>query len=550
MSAVAPSAVAPPPAELRETTFVKRPQRSLRPSRAAIEPLALFGCAFAAYLVLGWQITLERHAIPEDGISRLAHAFFVFYNAPHKLAAIGFVWPPLETMVFLPLAAIKPLATSLWALPLTTAVFGAALLVALAGWLREAGMPTWRRLALVVLLGINPMIACYASNGMGEVISLWLLTTSIVAYVRWHQERNVRQLIIAGVSLAIGSLVRYEIALWALVLVPAIVFREPRRRGFRVEAEASAITLLAPVVYALGLWSFLNWTIIGHPLSWLRSESTVTFAETSGAAGHITILDSLREAASVHLRLFPLTFVVAAALVLVAVRRRSSVGAILAAALLLNAAATAALALKTQAPNVFQLRYNMRAIPLVLVGVGWLYTQIKSSRSRLAVWSATAVALAATLPLTWHTMATDPNQFREGPFTRALATGRDQQGTRVVGSNDRIAVTQDEAMAHYVVHHVRGRNRILADDAKSFGIMLRSGNPSLFVDRVDLGDADWFRVAAAPYGRVDYVLFSDQRDDLLNRLYPRAYGGRERGLRLVYSTSTSRLYAIVGELRG
>src|SRR5205085_12571814 len=100
-------------------------------SRQALESLALFALAAAAYALLGRRVVMQQHVVVFDGLSRLAHAYFVWYNAPPKLAAIGFEWPPLMTLVFLPLAAIKPLATSFFALTLTSAIFAASTLVVL-----------------------------------------------------------------------------------------------------------------------------------------------------------------------------------------------------------------------------------------------------------------------------------------------------------------------------------------------------------------------------------------------------------------------------------
>ena len=73
--------------------------------------------------------------------------------------------------MFLPLAAIKPLATSLVALPLTSAVFGGLLLVVIERLLGLTGLSRPRRYALVAAFGANPMIAFYASNGMAEIVS-------------------------------------------------------------------------------------------------------------------------------------------------------------------------------------------------------------------------------------------------------------------------------------------------------------------------------------------------------------------------------------------
>ena len=88
--------------------------------------LALFLASFTVYAAIGLKVVVLQHVVVPDGWARLAHAYFVFYNHPPKLAAIGFIWPPLMTLVFLPIAWISPLSTSLAALPLTSAFFGAA----------------------------------------------------------------------------------------------------------------------------------------------------------------------------------------------------------------------------------------------------------------------------------------------------------------------------------------------------------------------------------------------------------------------------------------
>src|SRR5450755_1488328 len=88
--------------------------------------LTLFLASFIVYAAIGYKVVVLQHVVVPDGWARLAHAYFVFHNHPPKLAAIGFIWPPLMTLVFLPLAWITPLATSLAALPLTSAFFGAA----------------------------------------------------------------------------------------------------------------------------------------------------------------------------------------------------------------------------------------------------------------------------------------------------------------------------------------------------------------------------------------------------------------------------------------
>jgi hypothetical protein len=528
-------------------TFVKRPSRRSRVSLST----GVFFVSFALYLLLGWRITLHLHVTPGDAVSRLAHAYYVFWNAPAKLAAVGFVWPPLITAVFLPLVVLKPLGSSLWALPIMSALVGAALLTSLASFLGRCGMPALQRLALVTLFGVNPMIACYASNGMSEILGMWLLALAVAAFVRWHDDVQPKQLILIGIFLGLGALVRYELALWVLVLLPAIAWSIVRRRGRAVEFEASMVAILAPIAYGLGVWTFLNWSILGSPFAWLSAETTQTFAWSQGAdygtgIGRVTLLDAVRVVSRENVELFALVPIAALVALVVGIARRSIVGSTLAAALILNALSTIAIAVHTNTAHIFELRFNTRAMPLVLVTVGWLYSTARTRAQRLAIWGAAAVSLVACIPLTWHAMKAFPYRLDESMFTAAVATGKDQ--SHLIPGIDPVA---DERMAAYILAHTRRRDSVLTDDAETFEVILATGHPDLFVDRVDHGDARWIEVARNPADAgVRYVLVSWIDRDLVTSVYPHLYAsGKGRGLRLVLQTRTSKLFRVVGPTR-
>ncbi|MDX6574010.1 MAG: hypothetical protein QOC86_3166, partial [Gaiellales bacterium] len=153
--------------------------------------LALFLASFAVYAVIGLKVVVLQHVVVPDAWARLAHAYFVYYNHPPKLTAIGFIWPPLMTLVFLPLAWISPLATSLAALPLTSAFFGAATISVLDRMLTGAGMRRGLRYPLLIAFGLNPMLLFYATNGMSEIVSLFLLTLALQALISWYRTREV-----------------------------------------------------------------------------------------------------------------------------------------------------------------------------------------------------------------------------------------------------------------------------------------------------------------------------------------------------------------------
>ena len=90
----------------------------------------------------------------------------------------------------------------------------------------------------------------------------------------------------------------------------------------------------------------------------------------------------------------------------------------------------------------------------------------------------------------------------------------------------------------------RSRGSILTDNAQTFGVMLLTGRPDLFDDRVDAGDAAWSDAAHDPAAHVDLMLLSrDTSRDLLSRLYPAAAAGTDPALVPVLTTDR---YVLVG----
>ena len=198
----------------------KRPKRRARPRRLGnfTESAVLFLVFYAVYALIGYRVVVDQHVVVLDGLSRLAHAYFAWYNDPPKLAAIGFEWPPLMTLVFLPLAAIKSLATSFAALPLTSAFFGAGLVVVLSRILSTFGMRPALRYPLVLLFAANPMIVFYATNGMAEIVYLFFLTVGLYYLLRWYRNGHPHVLGVAGAAMALAALARYEMGVFALVV--------------------------------------------------------------------------------------------------------------------------------------------------------------------------------------------------------------------------------------------------------------------------------------------------------------------------------------------
>jgi hypothetical protein len=312
-----------------------------------------------------------------------------------------------------------------------------------------------------------------------------------------------------------------------------------RQHVSRSELEGSLVAYLVPVAYGIGLWLFVNWTIVGSPFYWLSYQAPGQTSEPGAPAGPADTM-GLAEAVSSLLQLnwslFPPTLLVVCGLGLVFILRRDLMALTIAAFIGLNSFFTALLIASSGNAGFLQLRYNMRAMPLAIVGIAWLYLGVQGRRERLVLWAASAAALALSLPVTWDTMKTYPYQFQEEAFVRALETGEDQEGTKSVGGYA-IGIEPERQMAEHILATVTKPNSILTDDAQSFAVMLLSGRPDLFVDRIDQGDAEWLDVREDPWGHVDYALVSAiALNDLVLVRYPGALRGEAPGFRTVYST--------------
>jgi hypothetical protein len=139
-----------------------------------------------------------------------------------------------------------------------------------------------------------------------------------------------------------------------------------------------------------------------------------------------------------------------------------------------------------------------------------------------------------------------PFQGQEQAFVRAIKSGADQDGSNSIGGF-RVGTNPEERMAAYVNAHVRGRSAILTDNAQTFGVILLSGRPERFFDRVDKGDGTFRQAVLRPYGRVSHMLMAKQASgDLIRRGYPTAASRVAAGLTPVFETERYLLLELAG----
>jgi hypothetical protein len=504
---LSPLTYRPPPPALLVRAERPAATRVLAAPRLA-EGAVVFAAAFAAYFVLGLYTTLDLHIVIGDAQARLFHAYYPWHNDPGKLAAMGFYWPPVQTLVLVPFGISHSLATSLAALPLTSALFGAGLLATVDRALALTGIDRAIRWLIVAAFGLNPMIVFYSANGMAEMVYLLPLTIAVYLFMRWGLAPRWQDVPMIGIALAVGVVARYEVGVWVPLLLAGIVVVLVQRRARAVEIEAASVAVLAPVVYVLVLWTFVTWTITGDAFQWLTSlfpgpsgSAATAVARPIGAGAGVarTVADQLG--------LFPPTFLLLPVVLLVAWRRRDVVGLVLGGALVVNLLTSVAIVARAQDESFLELRYNMRAMPIAAIAVGWLLATARPERRRVA--AAGAVALVAlSVPVTAATMAAS-TVGSDRAFVRGILHGRPSaSGTSTV--------RDQRALARYTRAHVHARGAILADDGTTFGVMLADGDPNRYFDRIDRGDRVWMRdrdaiAAGRSVAHVRYLLVNRSR---------------------------------------
>jgi hypothetical protein len=183
------------------------------------------------------------------------------------------------------------------------------------------------------------------------------------------------------------------------------------------------------------------------------------------------------------------------------------------------------------------------ALPILIFSViGAIWIARSSESNNLIVSIALVAALLVSIPWTFQAMKTYRFQNLESNFAAALTT-RDSQEGATTQSGSTVGVRDEQATAEYITSNITDPNSILTDNAQTYGVMLMTGRPNLFVDRVDKSDGPWKEIAADPAPSVNYMLLATGGSDLLAQTYPNAADGSDPRLPVIYRTDR---YVLVG----
>lgn len=510
------------------------------------ENLLVFALFTGAYAWFGYWLVVDMHVVGFETLDRLNRGLMIWHNEPPKLSAIGFDYPPLATLAVAPLALFRGLASSLAIVPLASALFGALTMVSLNTLMRRATIVAPLRAAVLVAVGLNPLVLLYAANGARHFIWISLLIVAIGALVAWFITADVRFVMISGLSFSLAALAGYSSLIWFVFAALMIGGILARLGADGTEVEGTVVGFASPVVYVVALWTAFNLLLLKDPFNWITQSSD---SAGSGGLQDFTALEVARATAELVLYTAPIAIVVLPALIFTGLSRSNPLALWLGVLLFVAVAIPPVAVLLQLTDSPMNMRNGLPILLIAVIGAIWL-ARSSAGGSGLVV-AALIVGLLASIPWTFNAMKTYEYQNLEAAFANAVSTRQSQEGARTL-DGETIGIVSEQAMAEYIRSNINDENSILTDNAQTYAVMLLTGHPETFFDRVDQGDGPWQEAAKDPANHVDYLLLSTNgTDDLLSKLYPEAADGSDPLLPVVYRTERYVLVSVpTGFTRG
>lgn len=519
--------VPPDPAEQqRRRDDVAAPVESKR-----FETLGVFFVAWLIFSLIGYRVVVGQHIVAADAINVMSRAFYVWHNDPAKLAAVGFTSPPLQTLGFLPFAIIKPLASGLTALPIASGFWGALALAFLHRTMARCGISFGMRLLMVVLIALNPIWLFYSTTGMPDMIYVAALAAMVYFAFTWSVEDQPRFVAGVGIALALMAMARFGFVWWAISLAVVFSIILAARNADDDEKEGLLITLLAPVAAAVVIWILVCWAIASDPFGWITDAQPFGGVSTDDRTQPVSVLKILGHTGALILGVAPLVLLSIVAFL----GRDKDPHRIGLTQLVLILGGVLVIVGNAIINNDLSLLTLRSALPLTLLGIAtaiWIGRTLGGFGQFIGI-----AAMVVAIPLAGVAMDRYPYQNLEQAFLRGVLNQKDQEGTASRGGYD-VGIRPESRMAAFIKDLVRERkDTVLADNATSGGVILLTGRPEIFVDRVDEGDESFLNILGNPWGKVRYILVAQGTNDgSINERYPTAAAGRVNGLRRVYSS--------------
>ena len=500
--------------------------------------LLIFLLFFIIYFSLGAYLSLVRGFLPGDAISRLVNAWLSVYGTVPKLATIGFIWPPIPTLLIIPFTTIPFLVDSWLAVVVVSAFFMALACLLVSRIAEYCGFSIGISYLIMLIFAANPMIVIFGANGMSEAILVAATLAAFYFLIRFWQTNRNTDLIFSAGCFSLIPMIRYEmvmISVWGGVLL--LVQTWTRQREFPVDqfrdfVEGRLLAFSALVIYPTFLWMVANWQIMGSPIYFLQSERGTlanSDAQLRSLQIVVTPLSSIQITFQQWLDLYPVVLMVVISAIAVGIWRKSPFLVGLAFVPLMVPVALGYLLYRHE--DVPLLRYYIMIIPLSFVVMAVIWKMINrpingrklSGAVRNGILVAILVLFIASDYGSGFALSTNPIQSVERPSWEGLISSVD------VRSQD---IDQGVAIGRLLVKIIPSGSRVMVDTfGRGYAVVLGAHKPSLFLD---ITDPNFDKAALEPWNYVDYVLVPDIKNldiggpfDAINHAHPNLYTSGE-----------------------
>jgi len=472
------------------------------------EDILIGSLFFILYLAIGSYMAVVRHYIPYDALGRLVSAWLVLNGTEVKLASIGFVWPPIPTLLAIPFTLLPALVNNWIAVVILSAVCMALAVVVVNHMAAFLEIPSGWRHATAILFGINPLMVIFGANGMSEAILVLFTLLAVYFMLRnWKLDSNT-SLIFSAFFFGLLPLVRYEFALitlWGGLLIATLCWRRLNRftpETFRDFMEGRLIAYSSMAIYPIFLWSLASWFIMGSPFYFLVNDrSAVSLAEMQTSSMTTLLVNpvfSFNLVSGVWPAIFWVGLAGLAGIVYYGFKKKSlflfGLGGLwliipVLQFFLLNWQATVPL-----------LRYFIMSVPLGLVlalttvslGLGTLKNNRRGSQLLLAGF---LLLFILSNYGSYHQLMVYPYQNIEAESWKAITTNKEIDNEHF---NDSYMVGQ------VLAANIPPGSRVLIDTYQfGFAILLGAKDHDLFMD---FTDPDYDAALKDPPGYVDYLI--------------------------------------------
>ena len=543
-------------------------QNLLRPSRGLVnldempvllkhESLTIFSISLIFNAVLAYFLNFVWVIGNSDAISRTANAYYVLYSRDPHLAAVGFVWPPLLSFLELPLL---PLTRFLGLVEhtgvLVSMVAGAATLVVLNRLLVYFKFSRWQRWGLLLLVQLHPDTWYLFASGMAEPVFLFLVVG--VLYGMVLLPNSMRSWVIVGLGLALSFLIRYEaLAMMAGVGLAIIIHFSNTEGDWQRKAQGWLLAVMTPPVYAVALWVFFNWSLMGDPLYFANSVYSLSNAPDIAKVAGMThplflawgnVVEAVRMGVMRSLQqspAYPIGAVLAGFAILVRKDRRSF------GVFIVMISITAFTILQVFLGSLANwMRYWFYAATFAPVMAGISLQHLKRGWRNIGYAAAVVLCLAA-IPISLNAMG----DSRVGADEQRLSA-------LILAPEESEALKQKDGYWIYLhdaptvaesVDKFSADGLVLVDSSSSFSVIMSVKQPKrLFISN----DTDYFKVLANPIGTVKYILVLDPSTEgavnTINLTYPTLFEQGASWARLVWDSGDEtinhwRIYEIASE---